>query len=313
MAQTTDTRPIVRKVTKKSVGGGHHGGAWKVAYADFVTAMMAFFLLMWLLNATTEKQRKGLADYFDPSIPVSKVTAGGAGMLEGDSVLVEERRAGSQVEGVRPRPTHAEPGPGVEDRPAAPDLPVGEAPPQGLARTPPEIPEDAAPPGAEAFAAAYAAEQARLDALGAELRAAMAEAGDDLSRHFLLRMTPEGLVIEIVDLVGEPLFQSGSAAPSPVATQLMEVLVPVLARVRNGIAVVGHTDATPFAGAEDYTNWELSADRANTARRLMQAAGLDEARIAHVSGKAATEPLSTDAVAAKNRRIALILLRGPGR
>ena len=100
-----DARPIIIKKVKKGGGDGHHGGAWKVAYADFVTAMMAFFLLMWLLNATSEDQRKGLADYFDPSIPVSRTSAGGAGMLGGDTMFVPPEAAGSRDDGIRAQPT----------------------------------------------------------------------------------------------------------------------------------------------------------------------------------------------------------------
>jgi len=311
MASGDDAPVMIRKVVKKGGGGGHHGGAWKVAYADFVTAMMAFFLLMWLLNATTEKQRKGLADYFDPSIPISKVTAGGAGMLQGEDILVPDRKAGTTTKGVRPRPTHREPGDPMLGEPASPDLPAGETPPRGLAPAPVPEPEPAPVPdsAADAYAAAYRAEQARLEAIGVELAAAMAEADDGLTRHFQLRMTPEGLVIEIVDADEKPLFPSGSAAPSPLMGALVEVLVPVLGRVANPLAIVGHTDAAPYGEPEGRSNWELSAERANAARRLMAGAGLPDSRIARVTGRAATAPLVDDPSAPQNRRIAITLLR----
>ncbi len=270
-----DGKPIIVKKVVKGGGDGHHGGAWKVAYADFVTAMMAFFLLMWLLNATTEKQRKGIADYFDPSIPLARVSAGGDGMLNGDSVTSRERRAGSaeqrlpQDEAEAPR----------EER--GPEPPAAEAPP----------PNDA-----------------ELAAVAGDLRVALAEAGGTLGGHFMVRVTPEGLVIEIVETGGEPLFPRGSARPAARLVELAEAIAPVLALVENPISVVGHTDARPFS-RPDYDNWQLSADRAAAARRLLAAAGLAPARIVEVAGRAATEPLSEDADAPENRRISLTLLR----
>ena len=293
-----EARPIIVKKVVKVGGGGHHGGAWKVAYADFVTAMMAFFLLMWLLNATTEKQRKGLADYFDPSVPISPISAGGAGVMQGDSFLVPGDRPGTQDQGVRPdTPMPRRNGPG-EDR-AEGDADAAET--DGR----PDGPAIAALREAEA---AEMAEQARFERLAGEMRAALAEAGDGLRQHFMLHVTPEGLVIEIVDARDAPLFPSGSAAASARLTALMGVIAPVLGRTANPLKIVGHTDSQPFAGpASD--NWRLSADRANTARRLLAGAGLEAARIVEVAGRAATEPLVDDPEAAQNRRIALTLLR----
>ncbi|MGF1501879.1 MAG: flagellar motor protein MotB [Paracoccaceae bacterium] len=270
---------IVKKVVKGEEG--HHGGAWKVAYADFVTAMMAFFLLMWLLNATTERQRKGLADFFEPTIPISKVSAGGQGMLHGDSVMVPETDAGTRRE------------------PAS-----GNGPANAEAA-------EVTPSEAADRAAAEAAEQARLEALETEIRGIMADV-PGLDAHFLVRVTPEGLVIELTDTGGEPLFASGSAQPEPLLRALLQMLVPVLEPVLNPIAIVGHTDARPLDRA-GYTNWELSTDRANAARRLLLEAGLDIARVARVSGRAATEPLDGDPYAAPNRRIGITLLRLPPR
>jgi len=137
----------------------------------------------------------------------------------------------------------------------------------------------------------------------------MRQAGDGtLQHHFLLHMTPEGLVIEIIDARDQALFASASAKPEPILAMLIDVLVPVLEKTTNDIAVVGHTDAVPFGGAR-YSNWELSADRANAARRLLTGRGLPEARINRVTGKAAVEPLLPDPEAPQNRRIAITLLR----
>ena len=290
MPATDEVRPIIIK-RKKIIAAGHHGGAWKVAYADFVTAMMAFFLLMWLLGATDEKQRKGLADYFNPSLAVNRTTGGGAGMLEGKDFYVKELAAGARPEGDPPT---------LRDEAAAPETPPD--------AQPGEVAADAER-GETAAQAAARVEQERLEAVGRQITAAMNAAEDGtLVRHFFLRITPEGLVIEIIDADDQPLFASASADPAPILLMLIDVLVPVLGETTNDIAVVGHTDSVPFGGA-DYSNWELSADRANAARRLLVGHGLPEGRIARVTGKAAVDPLVADPAAPQNRRIAITLLR----
>ncbi len=308
MSDANEVRPLII-TRKKIIAAGHHGGAWKVAYADFVTAMMAFFLLMWLLGATDEKQRKGLADYFNPTLAVNRTTGGGGGMLEGKSFKAEEPAAGTQPEGVQPMPTHDDEGPSLGEQDAVPKIPPDAQPgefashggegegPAGTGR------------GETAAQAAARAEQERLEAVGQQIAAAMNAADDGtLVRHFFLRITAEGLVIEIIDADDQPLFASASAVPAPILAKLIDVLVPVLGETTNDIAVVGHTDAVPFGGA-DYSNWELSADRANAARRLLVGHGLPEGRIARVTGKAAVEPLVADPIAPQNRRIAITLLR----
>ncbi len=322
MSATDEIRPIIIKRKKVVVSSGHHGGAWKVAYADFVTAMMAFFLLMWLLGATDEKMRKGLADYFNPTLTVNRTSSGGGGMLEGAALLAEQPLAGTTPEGVPPKPTHDDDGPALGEQAAAPDIPP-DAQPGEYAAQDGESGEGeggAAGPGAadldsdEAEAlVAERAEQARLEAVGRQIAEAMREAEDgDLERHFIVRVTPEGLVIEIIDADDQPLFASASAEPAPILMMLIDVLAPVLGEITNDIAVVGHTDAVPFGGA-DYSNWELSADRANAARRLLTGRGLPEGRITRVTGKAAVEPLVADPTAPQNRRIAITLLRNSGR
>ena len=313
---TDQTRPIIIKRKKVSGGDGHHGGAWKVAYADFVTAMMAFFLLMWLLNATSEDQRKGLADFFDPSLPISRNSAGGAGMLAGDTVFTEEDAAGSRKEGVRPKPTHAPPGEQYGDASASPDLPTdpdsdtdhGGNPLVGAA---PKTLDGTADGGEAAGDTGAGQGQGNLAEIGNSLIDQIVSRGEGgLLDHFSMRTTPEGLLIEIVDIDDRALFSSGAAEPDPVLRELIDILVPVLERTTNDIAVVGHTDATPFGRNAAYSNWELSADRANTARRLLTAAGLPADRIVRVSGKAATSPITSDPQDSRNRRIAITLLRG---
>ncbi|MCL5775802.1 OmpA family protein [Limibaculum sp. FT325] len=285
---------IIRRVTK--VEGGHHGGAWKVAYADFVTAMMAFFLLMWLLNATSEEQRKGIADYFDPALPVSRTSAGGTGMLSGESIFSRDRLAAMHDSGHKRRVDDPPP----DETATSDERRAPSDPPTGTADTP--------APDAEADAARAAA-QAEAD-LERRIAAALSAMDDaTVRRHFRLRVTPEGLVIEIVDLSERPLFDAGSAEPSAVLHTLLGILVPLIADTANDIALVGHTDALPFGSGAPFTNWELSADRANAARRLVTAQGLPAARIVRVSGLADTDPFDADPKAPQNRRIAVVMLR----
>ena len=240
-------RPIIikRKVVK---GGGHHGGAWKVAYADFVTAMMAFFLLMWLINATTEEQKGGIADYFSPDVPMSDRTSAGEGVLE------------------------------MSNTPSLDDL-TDEVSDAEAARVQAEL-------------------SAELDAGGE---------ANELTRHLSIRMSHEGLVIEIVDLAESGLFLSGSAAPTPLLRRIVEAIGPVIAQARNGVGVTGHTDADAFVGEGGYDNWALSSDRANVARRLLAAEGVADGRFVSVEGKAASQPVASDPFDPRNRRIGIVL------
>ncbi len=287
--------PIIIKKKKVIAGGGHHGGAWKVAYADFVTAMMAFFLLMWLLNATTEDQRKGLADYFDPSIPISRVSGGGNGALNGNSVFEEERmaRSGAGSDEEFPKSKVQEDDGDSKDM----DL-AGPAEGKGV--------DDVKGAGADSVegAAANSLEDVQ-NQIDAESVSALE---GSLSEHIHTRMTPDGLVIELVDADGEPLFNLGSSNPSVLLGNLLEIIGPVLAAVSNDMAIVGHTDARPFSVNANYTNWELSTDRALAARRMLLKNGISSQQIVQVTGKAATEPFSDNPLAPQNRRIAITLL-----
>jgi len=273
---------IIKKI-KKVQGGGHHGGAWKVAYADFVTAMMAFFLLMWLLNATSEDTRKGLADYFDNRIPVAQISGGGTSAFSGDSVTVKGKKAESGKE--------------EESRPTGGAAGVADAQAQAEAAT-----------GGEATEArALKMIEAAFQSLSGE-----SDAEQEMLRHIRTRVTRDGLVIDIFDTDGAPLFQRGSSTPTPMLRALVEVVASVAQLVTNDISLTGHTDAAAFDRGGDDGNWKLSADRADTARRLMTGAGLDAARIAEVSGKAATQPLAEDPLDPRNRRVEITLLRGRG-
>ena len=264
-------QPIIKKVKKVS-GDGHHGGAWKVAYADFVTAMMAFFLLMWLLNATTEDQRKGIADYFNPTIPVSQISGGGADALNGSTIFAEKTLAKDGSGGAKTNQKNYEE---EEEEAASGKLTAGD-----------------------------------LEAIEASLRGQIdGKDAEGLAQHIQMRVTQEGLVIELVDLAERPLFNVGSTNASSTLHTLLKAVTSALILVENDVSIVGHTDSLAYSGRRDYSNWELSTDRANVARRLMIDEGFPQDKIDEVSGKADTDPLVDDRYAPQNRRISITILR----
>jgi chemotaxis protein MotB len=270
MAAPSNAAPVIIKRKKIVQGGGHHGGAWKVAYADFVTAMMAFFLLMWLLNATTEKQRKGISDYFNPTIPVNRISGGGDGAFGGDSVFSEE--------------TLANTGTGAtEIRTAATARSEAEA-------------------GSETEAQLAEVERALL-ARGGE-----SNTMDQLLRHVVTRVTDEGLVIEIFDLPDAPIFRGDTAEPMPVSLAIADLLAEVLALTTNEIAVSGFLRAHPVT-LIDNPVWDLSAERAQSWRQVLEGAGLDPARMQRISGFADRKPAVSDLASVRNNRIEIVLLR----
>ncbi len=275
MGGQANARPVIIKRKKVIISGGHHGGAWKVAYADFVTAMMAFFMLMWLLNATTEKQRKGLADYFSPTIPINRVSGGGDGAFGGDSVFSEDTQAQNGTGGTLGDPSAA-------------DKNGGEG-------------------GA---AAAMAAEAMKAEAAAVD-KALSARSGESMTmeralRHVVTKVTDEGLVIELFDLEDAPLFEGGE--PADVTRDLAGVLADVLAVTTNAIAVNGHVASFPITLIAN-PEWDLSAARAQTMRGLLEAAGLAPARMARVSGFADRKPAAANPMAVRNNRLEVILLR----
>ncbi len=285
---------IVIKKVKKVTGGGHHGGAWKVAYADFVTAMMAFFLLMWLINTTSPEQKRGIADYFAPQ-SVSESTSGSGGILGGTSLGEDGAKGDGTVAVV------------VKMSPSETAEPTAETESDVAAGGPPaEITEDAID---EAIA-----ERERQELQQAEmaLRQAMQDMPDiaELSKNIIIDMTPEGLRIQLVDQEGRPMFEAGSAEPLERTRRLLREIAKVVLRLPNRLNISGHTDSASFVGPNGYSNWELSADRANASRRILMQAGVPGDRVFQVSGKAGSEPLyPDDPYASANRRISIVLLR----
>ncbi len=264
-------QPIIIKRVKKVAGHGHHGGAWKIAYADFVTAMMAFFLLMWLLGVTDEEQRRGIAEYFENPLRVA--------MQGGDSV------------GERSVPV---PGGGDDFRRQEGEVFAGDLPPHVLQ---------------EMLAEQEAVE---LDELKERIEEAI-DLSDTLSRYrdqLLIEMTDEGLRIQIIDLENRPMFESGSPKLQGHTINILDELAQLLNTVGNRVSITGHTDAAPFAGGDaGYSNWELSNDRANAARRQLVTSGMDPNKIMRIVGLASTVPLDAeDPLNPMNRRVSILVL-----
>ncbi len=287
-------QPIMIKKVKKVIGGGHHGGAWKVAYADFVTAMMAFFLLMWLINTTSPEQKRGIADYFAPA-SVSESTSGSGGIL-GGTALGEDgtKSSGSMamVEQMAPEapPDVRETGQ-ADTRPGATNL---ESASEEALRKELQAREDSA------FASA-----------AQSLRQALQEMPElaELSKQILIDQTPEGLRIQLVDQDGRSMFRDGAAQPNDRTRILLRAVSRIINQLPNRISISGHTSISP-SGRTASSDWALSSARADVARQLLQGFGVDPDRVYQVAGKANSDPLyPDDPMLAGNRRISIILLR----
>ena len=308
-AKKGDGRSIVIR-REEIVEGGHHGGAWKVAYADFVTAMMAFFLLMWLLNATTEAQRKGLADYFTPSNALSHASSGSGQPFGGHTPfdhghLVSDRGYESLHPGKEPPPIPSSPVP----RPPEPKPPEPKPPPAIPAPPPPTA-------GQAAEAQKAAIEKKAFAAAAAQIRSAIRKdpAAAGLLSQLAIDEVPAGLRIQLLDQDRRPMFANGSARMNAAAVLLLRKIAPILAKLPEPIAISGHTDATPYptgrAGDGTMNNWTLSSDRAEATRRILAESGLQPGRVRSVTGNADRDPLlPADPLAAANRRIAIVVLR----
>jgi chemotaxis protein MotB len=265
-----ENRPIIIKKIKKG-GHGHHGGAWKIAYADFVTAMMAFFLLMWLLGSTTEAQKKGIADYFQNPMKVS--LSGGETSGDTTSIL---KGGGPDL---------------IQD---SGQFNMGDV----------ETLDDVRRAGQSDLELLEALNRSLREAI--ETSPLLSEFRDQLKIDF----TRDGLRIQLVDAKNRPMFDLGSARMEPHAERILNQITPLIAQLPNKVSIIGHTDATAYVRNDrDYSNWELSADRANAARRQMLRSGLPEDHVVRSSGMAAVVPFDAqDPRAPVNRRIAIIVL-----
>jgi chemotaxis protein MotB len=278
MADSKKLQPIIIKRVKKS-GHAAHGGAWKIAYADFVTAMMAFFLLMWLLGSTAKGELQGIAAYF--SSPLKVAMQGGNGAGNSSSVIPGGGNDLSKVHGQ-----------------------VRRSDSESQAQ-------------AKANADSTRAEQARQDrqriqALRAKIDALISDTPklNEFRSQIRLDVTPDGLQIQIVDDQNRPMFDSGSAMVKPYMRDILREIGAALNGVENRISLAGHTDATPYGnGTRGYSNWELSADRANASRRELVAAGMPDDKLARVVGLASSDLLEKEnPLAPINRRISITVM-----
>ncbi len=278
MGAQSNLAPVIIKKKKKVSGDGHHGGAWKVAYADFVTAMMAFFMMMWLLNATTEQQRQGLADYFAPTIPINRISGGGDGSFGGDSIFSEE--------------TLPQNGLGASDKHATQkDKASGSS-------------------GNDADGGERDSADAELQALMEELtgRGGESTVMENLLQHIVTRITDEGLVIEIFALDGLPLFEGETDVPTDLMRQLVSLVADVAAMATNNVAIGGHVRSQPVVLAENPV-WDQSSQRATSTRIMLQENEIDQKRMVRVTGHADREPVHPNPMATRNDRVEIVLLR----
>ena len=271
-------QPIIIKRVKK---GGHaaHGGAWKIAYADFVTAMMAFFLLMWLLGSTAKGELQGISDYF--SSPLKVAMTGGDGSGNSSSVIPGGGNDLSKVHGqVRRSDTDSE-----KARRQSIDTARAERAKQDAQR--------------------IKTLQAKIDALITENPRL-----NEYKSQIRIDVTPDGLQIQIVDDQNRPMFDSGSAMVKPYMRDILREIGAALNGVENRVSLAGHTDAVPYSNSDrGYSNWELSSDRANATRRELVAAGMPDAKLGRVVGLAASDLLEPDNPrSAANRRITITVL-----
>ncbi len=277
-----DVRPIVIKRIKK-VAGGHHGGAWKLAYADFVTAMMAFFLLMWLLGSTASGDLKGIAEFFLNPLKVGM--SGGTGAGDATSIL---KGGGKDLTSSSGQVKNGE----VQAKKKAPSL--REAKAEELRK---EFEQR---------------EKATLSGLKQSIERLIE--GNSMLRQFknqlLIDVTPEGLRIQIIDEQNRPMFDTSSAELKPYSRVILREIGKALNAVPNKVSFSGHTDAAQFGGGEKgFSNWELSANRANASRREMIAGGMDENKVLRVVGLSSTVLFDkNDPLSSANRRINIVVL-----
>lgn len=278
MAKAEEERPIIVVKKIKKGGHGHHGGAWKIAYADFVTAMMAFFLLMWLLGSTSEGDLKGISEYFNSPLKVALMGGSGSGTATSviDAGGTDLTRSVGQVKR------------GSESDEST----------QNESDTAKEVLEKA--------------ETQRLTELKKEIEQ-LVDASTlmkEFKNQIRLDITPEGLRIQIVDQLNRPMFDSGSAVLKDYMKNILRSITKVLNEVDNKLTLSGHTDSAPYASkGYGYSNWELSADRANASRREMMLAGMREQKVLRVVGLASSVPMDEkDPGSAINRRIAIVVM-----
>src|SRR5580658_8900113 len=308
MAKEEKASVIIVKRRKKG-GGGHHGGAWKVAYADFVTAMMAFFLVMWLVSSISKEQRAAVFDYFkNPSMEPGKNIRAAPGQMGPGGASTSVINMGGGLDAPRVTVVNT-PDSDAKPKPQPFKMTVTETKKTDTAAADEAKKLDMTVE--EARKIADEADHKKLESLLEELRKAIdkSQALRPFKDQLLLDITPEGLRIQIVDQQNRPMFDIGSAHLKPYTQGILTELAKYLNSVPNRISLTGHTDATPYAGGSGRTNWDLSADRANAARRALEAAGLSTDKTARVVGLSSSVLFDrVDGRDPINRRISIIVM-----
>lgn len=315
MADTPGAPIVIKRINKG--GHGHHGGAWKVAYADFVTAMMAFFLLLWLLNVTTEEQKNGIADYFTPSTASDSVASGAGNVLGGATITVPGMNV-SQSSPISVSDPVATQGVSMTQQ----DDENESSPEDGTeanreVNTEPNTEQNTQPntqPTEDQISQAIRdRENKAFEQAAQDLRQAIEKSPEllDLQKSLIIDQTPEGLRIQLVDQEGYSMFPRGSAVLQTRTRQLLNLVARAVNTLPNRVSISGHTDSTPYLNPNGtYSNWELSSDRANAARRELLTGGIAQDRLATVVGRADREPFIKNAPEdPRNRRLSIILLR----
>lgn len=288
----SNSPPIIIKRIKK-VAGGHHGGAWKVAYADFVTAMMAFFLLLWLLNVTSPEQRSGIADYFTPTIGIKDSKGIG---FEGGLRPTEKGTSKSDLAPVGLVVGQVQQGP----TPKAPETPAVK--PDENAENTAALAEQENNEDSEQFKEAEA-----------DIKQSLREDPDlkELQDSVVVQETPEGMKLDMIDDAKKPMFAPGGAVLTDMGRKVLDSMANIISKMPNNITIIGHTDAASATVNPNYTNWELSVERANAARRFLSTTQLEQDRVAKIIGMADKELLvPQEPTSPRNRRITIIVMRG---
>ena len=310
MAAKQDDRPLIVVKRRKRGGSEHHGGVWKIAYADFVTAMMAFFLVMWIVTAVSKQERAAIFNYFkNPSMQPGHSVRAAEGPMGPGGASTSPINLGGGLDAVQSRASQV-----IDlESPASAHsaVPAGEEPRAATSSRARQSRLKSRSSLKEAQKKVSNADHRRLESLMAQLRKAenRSQALKPFKNQLLLDITPRGVRIQIVDAKNRPMFDLGSAKLRGYTLRILETLAPYLNSVPNQISIIGHTDAHSYPRHAPYTNWELSADRANAARRALVEGGLDPGKVARVVGLASTVLFDkTNPYSPVNRRISIIVM-----
>lgn len=295
MGESNQQEVIVRKKRPSRATHGHHGGSWKIAFADFMTAMMALFLLLWLVNVTSEEQRKGIADFFNP-MAFQSSAAGGEGVLAGTGDVSTSAPVSA---------AHDAGSSEVSRKIEEVEVPVVE-----VADSEKEEKVDESKSGGGGSGDGQ--QNSQFEDIVEEIKDRMSASIDlkNLAENVIIEVVDEGLRIQITDREGAPMFPVGSTGMTPAASAMVQAVASTVSDVPNLLAITGHTDSIPYRGNAGFDNWDLSSGRANSARRILMSSGIGIERISRVEGLADTDHLVPEAPEdPRNRRISILVLR----